>query len=66
MVVAACPNTSERLDLKPNFDGARRKRMPQRVKMHSLKAAFAVVLFHPVLQGSWLHEAVRTSQNISG
>ena len=48
------------------FSGARRKRMPQRVKMHSLKAAFAGVLFHPVLQGSWLHEAVRTSQNISG
>ena len=55
----------KRLDFKADFNSARGKRMPERVKMHAFKAAFTRVFFHSVLQGSRLHKFFRSCQNVS-
>ena len=56
----------KRLDLKPDLDGTRRKRMTKRVKMNPLQATFAGIFLYPVLQSTRLHIILCAGQNISG
>lgn len=56
----------QRFDLKADLNGTCRKCVPKCMKMYSLQAACLGVLFQAILQYPWLHECIRSSQNIRG